>query len=272
MTVPEASVADDQDLDPFDDAGACRGGGRTHPRPPQSCSRNWRDPRNCVPAIWPASMPKWQPVALLQGTIITLVRQDGTRALFSELPPAQRYRDGPTPIWCNACSRPARRRCRMCSRARSSRVPLAVIAVPIKSGNAVIYSLHLTLRVGDFSQLLSAHHCPSTWLSGIVDRHGRFLARVPDNEKRAGQLASQGGAPRSACAGGDVVPVRRAGRPGRSTTDTRRRANPASSSGSACRHAMIEAPAAPIAVATADRWTAWWWRLAPRSPHWSRAA
>src|SRR5439155_22970431 len=52
------------------------------------------------------------------------------------------------------------------------------------------YSLHLALNPGDFVRLLSAYALPEAWITGIVDRHGRFLARVPDNATRVGELAS----------------------------------------------------------------------------------
>ena len=129
---------------------------------------------------------------LLQGAIITLVRADGTRALFSSLPA-----DVVVPGLSNA---DLVRRVFETGEPQISdvfigaitQVPLAVIAVPIKIDNAVKYSLHLTLDPADFIRLLSAHHLPDSWLSGIVDQNGRFLARVPDNDKRVGKLASEG--------------------------------------------------------------------------------
>ena len=129
---------------------------------------------------------------LLGGTIVALVRPDGTRALFSSLPP-----DAVVPGASNA---DVVRRVFETGQPQVSdvfvgaitNVPLAVIAVPVKIGDAVAYSLNLTLNADDFIRLLRAHHLPDSWLSGIVDQHGRFLARVPDNEARVGQLASEG--------------------------------------------------------------------------------
>jgi PAS domain S-box-containing protein len=129
---------------------------------------------------------------LLRGTIITLVRSDGTRALFSSVPAdsvvpgtsdlglVRRVFDTGMPqvsdVFVGAMTQ----------------APIAVIAVPVRIHGAVVYSLNLTLDPGDFIRLLTAHNLPTTWLSAIVDRHGRFLARVPDNEKRVGKLASAG--------------------------------------------------------------------------------
>ena len=70
--------------------------------------------------------------------------------------------------------------------------PIAVLAVPVKVDGAVAYSLNLTLDPGDFIRLLDAHHLPTDWLSAIVDRQGRYLAREPDHEERVGKLASEG--------------------------------------------------------------------------------
>jgi signal transduction histidine kinase len=129
---------------------------------------------------------------LLGGTIITLVRPNGTRALFSSLPP-----DAVVPGISNQdlVQRVVTTGTTQISDVfigAITKVPLAVIGVPIKVGDAVVYSLHLTLDPADFIRLLEAHNLPETWLSGIVDQHGRFLARVPDNEKRVGELASEG--------------------------------------------------------------------------------
>jgi PAS domain S-box-containing protein len=129
---------------------------------------------------------------LLHGTIITLVRSDGTRALFSSVPPdavvpgtsqlglVRRVFETGMPQVSDVFV------------AAMTHAPIAVIAVPVKNQGAVVYSLNLTLDPADFIRLLTAHDLPSNWLSAIVDRNGRFLARVPDNEKRVGELASEG--------------------------------------------------------------------------------
>ena len=171
---------------------------------------------------------------LLGGTIITLVRPDGTRALLSSLPA-----DAVVPGVSNA---DVVRRVFETGQAQVSdvfvgaitQVPLAVIAVPVKIGDAVAYSLNLTLNADDFIRLLSAQHLPDAWLSGIVDQHGRFLARRA-GQRGTGRSAGLGGLagrdPRRT--GRELGPLRRAGRTGGWTMDTRGRADRASSSASA---------------------------------------
>ncbi|HET7883805.1 MAG TPA: ATP-binding protein [Acetobacteraceae bacterium] len=129
---------------------------------------------------------------LLGGTIITLVRPDGSRALFSTLPPGETVP--------GTSNMDLVRRVFESGQAQVSdvfvgalvRTPLAVLAVPVRLDDRVAYSLQLTLNPDDFIRLLRANDLPDTWISGIVDRTGRFLARVPDNDKRVGQLASEG--------------------------------------------------------------------------------
>ena len=167
---------------------------------------------------------------LLGGTIITLVRPDGTRALFSSLPA-----DAVVPGTSNT---DVVRRVFETGQPQVSdvfvgaitQIPLAVIAVPVRIGDAVAYSLNLTLNADDFIRLLRAHHLPDTWLSGIVDQHGRFLARVPDNEASWPRRA---GRPRSAPRRTRCGPASTRWKDSRSTTATRGRANRASSSASA---------------------------------------
>src|SRR5262249_14195606 len=43
-----------------------------------------------------------------------------------------------------------------------------------------------------FLNILGEQGMPNAWLAGIIDENGRFVARVPDNETRVGQLASEG--------------------------------------------------------------------------------
>ena len=129
---------------------------------------------------------------LLQGAIVTLVRADATRVLFSSLPADVRVPGLSNADLVRRVFETGEPQISDVFIGSITQVPLAVIAVPIKIDNAVKYSLHLTLDTADFIRLLSAHHLPDDWLSGIVDHNGRFLARVPDNDKRVGQLASEG--------------------------------------------------------------------------------
>ena len=43
-----------------------------------------------------------------------------------------------------------------------------------------------------FLKLLSGQEMPEGWLAGIIDMDGRFVARVPNQDDKIGQLASEG--------------------------------------------------------------------------------
>lgn len=129
---------------------------------------------------------------LLGGTIITLVRPDGSRALFSSLPAGATVPGTSNQDLVHRVFESGQPQVSDVFVGAVTKTPLAVIAVPVRRGGSVVYSLQLTLNADDFIRLLSAHHLPDAWISGIVDRTGRFLARVPENERRVGQLASKG--------------------------------------------------------------------------------
>ena len=129
---------------------------------------------------------------LLQGTIITLVRPDGTRALFSSLPAGAIVPGKSDPDLVRRVFDTGMPQVSNVFVGAMTHAPIAAIAVPVRIDGAVEYSLNLTLDPEDFIRLLNAHHLPNAWLSAIVDRNGRFLARVPDNAKRVGTLASDG--------------------------------------------------------------------------------
>jgi len=129
---------------------------------------------------------------LLRGTIITLVRPDGTRALFSSLPADAVVPGKSDPDLVRRVFETATPQVSDVFLGAMTGAPIAVLAVPVRIGGVTEYSLNLTLDPADFIRLLSAHHLPNAWLSAIVDRNGRFLARVPDNTRRVGTLASEG--------------------------------------------------------------------------------
>jgi two-component sensor histidine kinase len=70
--------------------------------------------------------------------------------------------------------------------------PVVSIEVPILRDGAPLYSLAISLGLDRFHDLLVAQKYPPGWLVGILDRSGRFVARIPEHEKRAGTLASEG--------------------------------------------------------------------------------
>jgi signal transduction histidine kinase len=129
---------------------------------------------------------------LLGGTVITLVRQDGTRVLFSALPPGAEVPGTSDPDLVRRVFETASTQISDVFTGAIRHEPVAAIGTPVTIGGVVRYSLHLTLNPSDFIRLLRAFVVPDQWPIGIVDRQGRFLARVPDNEKRVGELASQG--------------------------------------------------------------------------------
>jgi signal transduction histidine kinase len=64
------------------------------------------------------------------------------------------------------------------------------IQVPIFKDGQPFRGLAIFMRQGEFLRLLQAQDIPKSWLAGIVDGQGRFIARVPHAE--VGTLASQG--------------------------------------------------------------------------------
>ena len=129
---------------------------------------------------------------LLQGTIITLVRPDGTRALFSSVPADAVVPGTSAPSLVRLVFESGMPQVSDVFVGAINHTPIAVIAVPVEIYGAVRYSLNLTLDPGDFNRLLTSYNLPSAWISAIVDRNGRYLARVPENGKRVGELASKG--------------------------------------------------------------------------------
>jgi signal transduction histidine kinase/CheY-like chemotaxis protein len=52
--------------------------------------------------------------------------------------------------------------------------------------------LAIVIRQQEFHPLLSERDIPPSWLAGIIDGQGRFIARVPQGATEVGQLASEG--------------------------------------------------------------------------------
>jgi signal transduction histidine kinase len=128
---------------------------------------------------------------LLGGPIITLVRPDATRELFTELPPGVAVPGSSQPDLVRRVFETGQTQLSDVFIGSILREPIAVLAAPVKRDGKVIWSLQLALRAQEFGRLLDPKLLPPSWLSGIVDRQGRFLARVPDNDRRVGQLASE---------------------------------------------------------------------------------
>jgi PAS domain S-box-containing protein len=68
---------------------------------------------------------------------------------------------------------------------------VTTIEVPVFKDGEPYRALAVTMNMGGFLRLLNEQRMPQGWLAGIIDRQGRFIARVPDQESRVGTLASE---------------------------------------------------------------------------------
>jgi len=68
--------------------------------------------------------------------------------------------------------------------------PHASIETPVFLDGKPVYEIAMILPLGQFSDLLRRQNFPPNWLSGIVDRKGAFVARLPSGPGRPGALAS----------------------------------------------------------------------------------
>ena len=67
----------------------------------------------------------------------------------------------------------------------------ASIETPVSIDGKPVYEIAMILSLEQFRRLLQRQNLPATWLSGIVDRQGAFVARLPSKPGIAGTLASQ---------------------------------------------------------------------------------
>jgi PAS domain S-box-containing protein len=67
----------------------------------------------------------------------------------------------------------------------------ASIETPVLADGKPVYEIAMILSLEQFRRLLQAQNLPATWLSGIVDRRGVFVARLPSEPGGPGTLASQ---------------------------------------------------------------------------------
>jgi PAS domain S-box-containing protein len=68
--------------------------------------------------------------------------------------------------------------------------PNASIETPVFVDGKPAYEIGMILSLEKFRYLIQHQNFPSDWLSGIVDRQGAFVARVPVGSGRPGTLAS----------------------------------------------------------------------------------
>jgi two-component sensor histidine kinase len=66
----------------------------------------------------------------------------------------------------------------------------ASIETPVFLDGKPVYEIAMLLSLKKFRDLMQRQNFPSDWLSGIVDRQGAFVARIPVESGRPGTLAS----------------------------------------------------------------------------------
>jgi len=69
---------------------------------------------------------------------------------------------------------------------------VATVEAPVFKNGEPFRVVSVAISLPSFLTLLGQLDKPNAWLVGIIDGDGRFVARVPDNDKRVGQLASEG--------------------------------------------------------------------------------
>ena len=67
----------------------------------------------------------------------------------------------------------------------------ASIETPVVVDGKPIYEIAMILSLEQFRSLLQGQNLPASWLSGIVDRQGAFVARLPGEPGTPGTLASR---------------------------------------------------------------------------------
>ena len=65
------------------------------------------------------------------------------------------------------------------------------IEVPVFKDGQPFRALAVVMRAHSFLSVLSKGDMPEGWLGGIIDKHNRFIVRVPGDDQRVGQLASK---------------------------------------------------------------------------------
>jgi PAS domain S-box-containing protein len=67
----------------------------------------------------------------------------------------------------------------------------ASLETPVVVDGKPIYEIAMILSLEQFHRLLERQNLPASWLAGIVDNKGAFVARLPDKPGLTGTLASQ---------------------------------------------------------------------------------
>src|SRR5215470_10897848 len=69
---------------------------------------------------------------------------------------------------------------------------IATVEAPVFKGGEPYRVVSVAISLQAFLNVLSELEIPKAWLAAIIDGDGRYIARVPDNDRRVGQLASEG--------------------------------------------------------------------------------
>ena len=120
-------------------------------------------------------------------TTVTLMLPSGEKVIDVSRPSGRRCRPCAT---CERRRRGATMRAgdRTVSSVPAGRAPGVPVRVPVIRDGKVAYVLTAVVRPDSFEELITRQRLPDGWISGIVDRDGRFVARVP--ARPAGDLAS----------------------------------------------------------------------------------
>jgi len=69
---------------------------------------------------------------------------------------------------------------------------VVTVEAPVLKNGEPFRVISVAIGLPSFLTVLNQLDKPNAWLVGIIDGDGRFVARVPDNDKQVGQLASEG--------------------------------------------------------------------------------
>ncbi|MEP7208400.1 MAG: ATP-binding protein [Casimicrobiaceae bacterium] len=73
---------------------------------------------------------------------------------------------------------------------RLTQLPAASIRVPVRRDGQILYNVAVRIRPDELQQILKDQNAPAGWVSAIIDRDSRIIARVPNPERWVGSLAT----------------------------------------------------------------------------------
>jgi hypothetical protein len=68
----------------------------------------------------------------------------------------------------------------------------ATVDLVVTKDGAPFRVISIVTTLGEFAELLNTQDTPPGWLTGILDRQGKFVARVPSNDENVGRPGSAG--------------------------------------------------------------------------------